>query len=119
MGGSGKAVPVWFLATSLAGIPGSVGQITCPLLLGGEGRGGTGAALPLYTRCVDNSSMAGPVSGTMKDEVALLATVTLLGVLLQGGHSPVWGGGGSDTWPECQLEVGCLSPQAAEGWEVS
>ncbi|XP_040851506.1 leukotriene C4 synthase isoform X1 [Ochotona curzoniae] len=28
--------------------------------------------------------MAGPVSGTMKDEVALLATVTLLGVLLQG-----------------------------------
>ncbi|XP_040848587.1 leukotriene C4 synthase isoform X3 [Ochotona curzoniae] len=31
--------------------------------------------------------MAGPVSGTMKDEVALLATVTLLGVLLQAYFS--------------------------------
>lgn len=30
---------------------------------------------------------------TMKDEVALLATVTLLGVLLQGELAPVWGGG--------------------------
>lgn len=38
-----------------------------------------------------------PVAGNMKDEVALLATVTLVGVLLQGGLAPVWEVGGSYT----------------------
>lgn len=31
-----------------------------------------------------------PVADNMKDDVALLATVTLVGVLLQGGLVPVW-----------------------------
>lgn len=37
----------------------------------------------------------------MKDEVALLATVTLLGVLLQGGLAPAWEVGGPQTPAIC------------------
>lgn len=42
----------------------------------------------------------------MKDEVALLATVTLLGVLLQGGQGPVWEVVGlRPQWPASALQA--------------
>lgn len=44
-----------------------------------------------------------PVAGTMKDDVALLATVTLVGVLIQGRLAPVWEVGGSYTQAACSL----------------
>lgn len=45
----------------------------------------------------------------MKDEVALLATVTLLGVLLQGELAPVWEVG-EGPWGDAG------GPRTGEGW---
>lgn len=49
----------------------------------------------------------------MKDEVALLATVTLLGVLLQGELAPVWEVGGPYSPAACLLP--CRSREVLEG----
>lgn len=62
---------------------------------------GSAEALPLLGQLLSSTlgdkKLILPVAGNMKDDVALLATVTLVGVLLQGGLAPVWEVVGSHT----------------------
>lgn len=62
---------------------------------------GSAEALPLLgqrlSSTLGDKKLILPVTGNMKDDVALLATVTLVGVLLQGGLAPVGEVGGSHT----------------------
>nr|XP_054107919.1 leukotriene C4 synthase isoform X5 [Callithrix jacchus] len=104
--GSGEAVPSWLLSpaqalvSSLPAWPGSLWYGHAPRTPSTEtGRGDTQAALPLLGRSLSSSrgsalpssplhtARATADTSIMKDEVALLATVTLLGVLLQAYFS--------------------------------
>lgn len=113
---------MWFCFRLLAAaaLPGLATPPPHPATEGGESRplflsgaslraADEGDQAPQITR--SQASLAARAAVTMKDEVALLATVTLLGVLLQGGLAPAREVGGPRT-----LRSAFLPPGSAQGW---
>lgn len=95
---------LWFLPSQLGQAPCLCGysHVPIPPRLCCKGVG-MAEALPLVGQrlsahwVIRTLKLMLPVADNMKDDVALLATVTLVGVLLQGGLAPVWEVGGSST----------------------
>lgn len=104
-GGSGQTVhSSGFYLPSLARLPASVDTVMSPSLPASAAKGWGWLRLFLSVgQCLSahwvirTLKLMLPVADNMKDDVALLATVTLVGVLLQGGLAPVWEVGGSST----------------------